>query len=63
MMAMQSKDSESVYRDQQYMKGEKEIIAADKAGSPQMKADKAALQIEEKLLRADKSKLNADEKR
>lgn len=59
-MAAQSPDAERVYKDQQAIKDEKQVIAADKPGTLKLKADKAALGIEEKLLAGDKASLRAD---
>lgn len=59
-MAAESKDAERVYKDRQGIKGEYKDISADKPGSPQMKADKSALQREEKQLNTAESRMKAD---
>ena len=59
-MSAESKDAMKIYTDEQFDKGEKKDIAADKSGSQQMKSDKAALQHAQKRLEADESKLKSD---
>jgi len=59
-MSTESKDSFAVYRDQQYVSGEKKDIASDKPGTMQMKSDKAALQRETGQLKLAEATLKAD---
>ena len=59
-MSAMSEDSEKIYKDQQYIKGEKADTAHDKAGSLQMKSDRDALWREEKQLTSDRTKLRED---
>lgn len=59
-MSATSKDAMKVYTDEQFDKGEKKDIAADKTGSLQMKADKTALQRSLKRLEHDEATLKSD---
>jgi uncharacterized membrane protein YkoI len=59
-MSAMSEDSEQLYKDQQYIKGEQKDIARDKPGSPQMKSDQQALRREETQLASDQMTQRAD---
>lgn len=59
-MSAESKDAMKVYTDENFDKGEKKDIAADKSGSLQMKFDKAALQRAMKRLDTDEATLKSD---
>ena len=61
-MAAESKDSEKVYQDQQAIKGEKKVIAADAPDSLQLKEDKSALASAQRQLKADRKTLGTDSK-
>ena len=61
-MSAESKDAYEVYKTQEAVKGEKAAIAADKYGSLQMKADRAALHRQIKRLDAAEARLKADKK-
>ncbi len=59
-MVAESRDSMRVYRDRQGITGEEKDIGNDQPGSLQMKADKTALQREEKQLSTDEARMKTD---
>jgi hypothetical protein len=59
-MSAESVDAYAVYKAQEAIKGEKKDIAADKAGSLQMKADKAAMRRQVKQLETAEARLKSD---
>jgi hypothetical protein len=59
-MAAESTDAERVYLDRQAIRGQKMVIASDKPGSLQMKADQVAVKREEAQLQFDLQALKAD---
>jgi hypothetical protein len=59
-MSAESKDAYQVYTGKQAIEGTKKDLAADKKGSMQMKADKAALQRQIKRLDAAEARLKGD---
>ena len=59
-MSAMSKDAYAVYSGKHAVAGEEKQVAADKAGSLQMKADKAALQRQLKRLDLAEARLKAD---
>lgn len=59
-MSAESKDAYAVYRAEQAVKGERKDIAADKAGSLQMKADEDGLHREVRRLELAEARLKAD---
>jgi hypothetical protein len=61
-MSAESKDAYEVYKAKRAVKGEKKDIAADKAVSLQMKADKAALQRQIKRLDVAEARLKENTK-
>ena len=59
-MSAESKDAFVVYQARQSVSGEKKQIGIDKEASPQMKADKEALQRQIKRLELAEARLKAD---
>ena len=59
-MSAESKDAYQVYTGKKAVEGTKKVIAADKAGSTQMKFDKAALQRQIKRLDIAEKRLKSD---
>lgn len=59
-MSAMSEDSEKIYKDRQYIEGQEKDIARDKPGSLQMKADREALQLENRQLAFDQMTQRAD---
>lgn len=59
-MSATSEDSEKIYKDRQYIEGQEKDIARDKPGTPQMKADREALRLEERQLAFDQMTQRAD---
>jgi len=59
-MSAESKDAYAVYRAKEAVKGERKDIAADKAGSLQMKTDEDALHREVRRLELAEARLKAD---
>jgi BioD-like phosphotransacetylase family protein len=59
-MSSESKDAYQVYTGKQAIEGTRKDLAADKAGSMQMKSDKAALQRQIKRLDAAEARLKGD---
>jgi hypothetical protein len=59
-MSAESKDAYQVYTGKQAIEGRKKDLAADKKGSMQMKADKAALQRQIKRLDVAEARLKGD---
>jgi hypothetical protein len=59
-MSAESKDAYQIYTGKQAIEGRKKDLAADKAGSMQMKSDKAALQRQIKRLDVAEARLKGD---